>query len=214
MRASCSTAALVHTLQCPSRPPVMRTVTSLAAAPHRERHQQVEHDVVVVAGVQRHAVFGAGGDHAAHDVERAVAVERRHLDGDHVVDGGEAAPELRRQRDAADRGLQVEADQRNDLRHRRAVCDQFVDRRALHRRRATACRRGSRVRARSRPRGRPARCGPRARRSSPAAASSIRVRCARRARAPARTGRRRGSANCVACTPTARPPAPARCSSA
>ena len=134
MRSSCSTARCVHTLQWPSRPPRMRTVTSVVAALHGEGRQQVEHDVVVVAGVQRDALFGAGRDHAAHHVERAVAVEGRHLDGDDVVDGGEAAPELRRQRDAADRGLQVEADQRHLRGHRRAMRDQFVDRRALHRR--------------------------------------------------------------------------------
>ena len=50
-------------------------------------------DVVVVAGVERDALLGAGRDHAEGDVERAVAVERRDLDGDDVVDRGEAGPE-------------------------------------------------------------------------------------------------------------------------
>ena len=101
---------------------------------HRKGQQQIEHDVVVVAGVQRDALFGAGSDHAAHHVERAVAVEGCHLDGDDVVDLGKAPPEVHRQCDAAHRGLQVEPDQRDPRGHRPAMCDQFIDRRALHRR--------------------------------------------------------------------------------
>ena len=193
IRSSICTAPRVQTLQCPSRPPRMRTRHRLAVALHRERREQVEHDVVVVAGVERDAVLGARGHHAADHVERAVAVEGRHLDRDDVVDRGEAAPELHRQGNAADRGLQVEADQRDHLRDRLAVRDQLVDRRALHRRRATAGRRDSRCRARPALRGRPARCGRQGRRSSPAAGRSIRAPPAPPARAPARRGRRRGS---------------------
>jgi hypothetical protein len=107
---------------------------ALAAARHHEGLQQVEHDVVVVAGVERDALLGAGGDDTTHHVERAVAVEGRHLHRHHVVDGREALPEGHRQRDAAHRRLQVEADQRHHCGHRRAVRHQFVDRGALHRR--------------------------------------------------------------------------------
>ncbi len=97
-----------------------------------ERREQVEHDVVVVAGVERDAVGGAGLDHAAHHVERAVAVERRDLDGDDVLDRREAAPERHRQHEAADRRLQIEADQRDFARDRLRVRDQLVLARALH----------------------------------------------------------------------------------
>ena len=71
----------------------MRTVHRLAVAHEGEGRQQVQHDVVVVAGVERDALLGAGRDHAADHVQRAVAVEGRHLDRDHVVDFGEAPPE-------------------------------------------------------------------------------------------------------------------------
>ena len=88
-----------------------------------ERQHQVEQDVVVVAGVERDAVERARRRHAAQHVERAVAVERRDLDGDDVVDGGEAAPEIGAEDDAADRRLQVEADQRNFARDGLAMGD-------------------------------------------------------------------------------------------
>ena len=177
----------------------------LVAAPHHKGRQQVQHDVVVVAGVQRDTLFGTGHGHAADHVERAVAVEGRHLDGDDVVDGREALPELRRQHDAADRRLQVEADQRDALGHGRAMRHQLIDRRALHRRQrqhagvvAQATRDvglGHRL------------CGAgrTSRRSSPWAPASIRPRCARPSPAPVRTGRRRGSRTAW----NARPP-PAR----
>ena len=51
-----------------------------------ERQREIEQDVVVIAGIERDAVERAGGRDAAQDVERAVAVERRDLDGDDVVD--------------------------------------------------------------------------------------------------------------------------------
>ena len=63
-------------------------------AHHGERRDEVEHDVVVVAGIERDAVLGAGLGNAAQHVERAVAIERRDLDGDDVVDRGEPGPEI------------------------------------------------------------------------------------------------------------------------
>ena len=94
-RAACSARAarrrcVVHTDQWPSSPPRKRTVTGAPSRIDGERRDQVEHDVVVVAGVERDAVLGAGVDDAAHHVERAVAIERRDLDRDDVVDRGEA----------------------------------------------------------------------------------------------------------------------------
>src|SRR5262249_40366279 len=64
------------------------------AAFDQERGQQIEHDMIVVAGIERDALLGSGRDHAAHDIERAVAVERGDLDRDHVVDRRKPAPEI------------------------------------------------------------------------------------------------------------------------
>ena len=91
-----------------------------------ERQREIEQDVIVIAGIERDAVERAGRRHAAQHVERPVAVERRDLDGDDVVDGSEAAPEIGAEDDAADRRLQVEADQRNFPRHRLAMRDDLV----------------------------------------------------------------------------------------
>ena len=74
--------------------------------------------MVVIAGIERDPIECAGGNDAAQHIERAVAVERRDLDGDDIVDRGKAPPELSAQDHAADRGLQIEADQRNLARHR------------------------------------------------------------------------------------------------
>ena len=78
------------------------------------RSEQVEHDVVVVAGVEGDVVapgFGDGPD----DVEGPVAVERSDLDGDDRLDFGEPPPEAIRQVRAADGLLKVEADERDHL---------------------------------------------------------------------------------------------------
>src|SRR3954470_5636388 len=106
----------------------------LRAATDVERHGEIEHDVVIVARIERDAILGARGNHASHDFERCVAVEWRDLDRYHVLDGGEALPERHRQRDAADRTLQVEADKRNLGGDGGAMLDQLVDRCTLHRR--------------------------------------------------------------------------------
>jgi hypothetical protein len=89
--------------------------------------------VIVVAGVERDAILGVRGGDAEADVERAVAVERRHLDRHDIVDCREARPELARQLDAAHGRLQVEADQRHLRRDRGAMVDQLVLARTLQR---------------------------------------------------------------------------------
>ena len=75
-RSRISTAVRVQTDQWPSRPPTKRS--SPASVP--ERHGQVEHDVVVVAGVERDPSWRPPLGDAVDDVERPVAVERRDLD--------------------------------------------------------------------------------------------------------------------------------------
>ena len=68
-------------------------MTALLAAPERGRAQQVEDDVIVIAGVERDALLCPGLDHAPDHIEGPVAVEGRDLDRDHVLDRGEPAPE-------------------------------------------------------------------------------------------------------------------------
>ncbi len=104
-----------------------------AVVAYDERREQVEHDVIVIPGIERDALGGAGLDHAAHHVERAVAIERRDLDRDDVLDLGEAPPERHRQHQPADGRLQIEADQRDLACHRLRMCDQLVLARALER---------------------------------------------------------------------------------
>ena len=94
-----------------------------AVAREPERRHQIAHDGVVVAGVERDVV-AARVDDGADDVERLIAVERRDLDGDDAGNLGEAAPEGVGQHAAADRRLQVEADERNACADRLAVRDE------------------------------------------------------------------------------------------
>src|SRR5262249_30931298 len=121
MRCKSSTARLTHTLQWPSSPPLMRTVRSRAIRHHGEGSDEVEDDVIVVASVERDAVGGVRLHHAAHHVEGAVTIERRDLDGDHVLDRRKPPPERHRQHEAAHGGLQVKADERNFARDRLRV---------------------------------------------------------------------------------------------
>src|SRR5665213_3989952 len=79
--------------------------------------------MVVIAGIERDAVERAGSSDAAQHVEGAVTVEWRDLDGDDVVDHGKTPPEIGAEDDAADRRLQVEADQRNRARDGLAMRD-------------------------------------------------------------------------------------------
>ena len=104
----------------------------LAVALHHERRDQIEDDVIIVAGVQRDAFFRARLDHSAHDIERAVAVERRHLDRHDIVDPGQAAPERGRQVQPAHRRLQVEAHHGNLGGDGAAMGDEFVLGSAFH----------------------------------------------------------------------------------
>ena len=106
---------------------------ALAIALRDERCQKIEHDVIVIAGVERHPPLSARRDDAADDIERAVAIERCDLDRNHLLDFGEPAPELPRELDTTNRRLKVEPHERYRQRHRAAVRNQLVFVRALHR---------------------------------------------------------------------------------
>ncbi len=60
-----------------------------------ELGEQVGDDRVVVAGVERDLIGAARGGHPAHQLQRAVPVEGRSLDGDDGRDRRELAPEVR-----------------------------------------------------------------------------------------------------------------------
>lgn len=92
-----------------------------------ERSDEVVDDVVVVAGVEGDLVGAAGGGDAAEDIDGLIAIEGGHFDGDDVFDFGEAPPEGIGQKASADGGLEVEADDGDDLGDGSGVGDQFVD---------------------------------------------------------------------------------------
>ena len=79
-----------------------------------EWRNKIEDDVVVVAGVESDVASRVGD--AAEHVERLIAVERSDFDSDDIFDFRETAPEGVRKNAAADSGLQVEANDGNDLR--------------------------------------------------------------------------------------------------
>ena len=121
----------LHRRAHPDRPvaqePTAETQRDRSAVAHdRVRRDQVQHDVIVVAGVEADALFGVRFGDAAHHVERTVAIERCDLDRHHVVDLRKAAPEPRAERDPADAGLQIEADERNLVGHLAAMRDQSI----------------------------------------------------------------------------------------
>ena len=97
----------------------------LGRRPEAERRQQVEHDVVVVAGVEGDVVAAGLGDGADH-VERLVAVERGDLDRDDALDLGEPPPERDRSSRPAHGRLEVEADERDHPGDGPAVGQQLV----------------------------------------------------------------------------------------
>ena len=90
--------------------------------PPRKRREQIGHDRIVVARVERDVVASALGQRG-RDVERAVAIERRDLDRDHAFDVEEAAPERPVEHASAHGRLQVEPDDRDDVRDAAAVIE-------------------------------------------------------------------------------------------
>ena len=178
-----------------------------------EGRHQVGDDGVVVAGVERDVV-AAGVDDGADHVEGLIAVERRDLDGDDGRYLGEAAPEGVRQRSAAHRGLQVEADERDAGADRRAVRDERGVVRVGQRGQAEQAGVVAEARQQIRLRQGLVACAADAadadERFGARSASARSISSA----ASVSTGSNRpiaGSriANCVVCTPTARPPPPA-----
>src|SRR5262249_27204666 len=102
------------------------------AGANAQRRDEVGHDMIVIAGIERNALLRPGRYHAEGNIERLVAIEGGDLDCNHVLYGGKARPEGPRKRDTANRGLQVEADQWRMAGDGGAVLDDLILARALH----------------------------------------------------------------------------------
>src|SRR5580704_4947167 len=84
-----------------------------------KRRNQIHHNVVVVPRIQRDIATRFGD--RSNDVQSLVAVERRDLYRDDVFNFRESAPERVREKPPAYRRLQVETDNRKNLRYLFAV---------------------------------------------------------------------------------------------
>ncbi len=91
-----------------------------------EGQGEIEHDVIVVAGIKRDTLRCVRGDNAFEDVERAITIERCDLDRNDIVDRRECRPEIRAKFTPADSGLQIKPDQRDFLGDRAAMLDDFA----------------------------------------------------------------------------------------
>ena len=69
------------------------TDDQIASLPELKWEQKIEHDMVVVSGVERHPIGRAGLGDTTHHVKRPVTVERGDLDRHHVLDRRKPAPE-------------------------------------------------------------------------------------------------------------------------
>jgi hypothetical protein len=116
-----------HRLARPHRPlaeqPAREAERRTARRGGWEVGEQVGHDAVVVAGVERDIVPPAGGQRSRH-LERPVAVEGCDLDGDDRGNLQELAPERMIKDAPAHRRLEVEAEERDRVRHLAAVLEQ------------------------------------------------------------------------------------------
>src|SRR5215475_8647750 len=102
----------------------------MAAAPAADPKlgQQIGHDIVVIAGVKRDFAMSAAVGQRARHIQCPVTIEWRDLHRRDVFDLEELAPEAVIQQSPADRRLQVETAEWNDLGHTAAMTYQFGDR--------------------------------------------------------------------------------------
>src|SRR5260221_6243569 len=89
------------------------------------RCEQVTHDVVVIAGVQRNLLHPIGLAYGPHHVECLVPVESGNLDGSNILVLRKPAPEIKTQNSPTNGRLQIKAKYRNDLVYRVHPLDQF-----------------------------------------------------------------------------------------
>src|SRR5579872_5478566 len=103
----------------PNRPMPQKTSDNsshrfLAVALETKRSQEVHHDVVVVASIERNVIAARFNDRA-NDVDCLIAVERSNFDGYNRVNFGKTAPEVVRKNATTGSGLEVEPEQRDRL---------------------------------------------------------------------------------------------------
>src|SRR6516162_198611 len=96
-----------------------------AIANETERRQQVEHDLIVITGIQGH-VLSPGVDNSPNHVQCLIAVEGRDLDRRDDIEFEEAPPEGVRQHAAANGRLEIEADERHDPAQDTAMLEQSI----------------------------------------------------------------------------------------
>ncbi len=80
--------------------------------------------MVIIAGVQGDLVGATGVRYRPHHIERLIAVERRNLYGDNVLDFDQLAPKLVRQDASANTTLQIKPDHRNNRGNRAGMIEQ------------------------------------------------------------------------------------------
>ena len=81
-----------------------------AVATEIELRQQIDQDVVVVAGIESDIVFAAGIEHGTDHVDGLIAIERSHFDGHDIFNLDKFAPEAIGKNLAAGEWLQIETD--------------------------------------------------------------------------------------------------------
>src|SRR6185437_1768381 len=87
---------------------------SCAVAAEIKFREQIDQDVVIVAGIKSDFVFAAGIEHGTDHVNSLIAIERRHFDGDDILDLDKFAPEAIRKDLSAGERLQIKADNRQN----------------------------------------------------------------------------------------------------
>src|SRR5262249_46727896 len=87
---------------------------------------QVQKDVVIVAGVESNLWCPARFSHSSHDIQCPVSIKRGHLDGHDILHLRKPAPEIDTQDTATHRGLEVEAKDGDDLGDGLYVLNQVV----------------------------------------------------------------------------------------
>ena len=89
--------------------------------------QQIVQNVVIVSGVESDLLGAAGLRERSNNVDGLVAIERCNLDRDDVLDLKKLSPEFIGQIAPADRGLQVETDDRDDRGNGASVFQKFCN---------------------------------------------------------------------------------------
>ena len=118
-------AKMIHSFAGPDCPMAQQSANdSSAFAAETVLGQEIHQNAVIVAGVQRDVASGFG--YGSHNIDGLIAIERRHLDRDHILDVYELAPECVRENAPADTRLEIETEYRKDLCDRADMSDQIA----------------------------------------------------------------------------------------